>query len=83
MPVYSLVRDIVHFPTIFFSVASFGIYTGEKLPTQRVRLFGQANSTGLLQVNYNGVWGTVRRYYSDDWDDIDSEVACRQIFGPK
>ena len=55
------------------------ILVGE-LP-QRVRLLGEANATeGILQVNYNGVWGTV---CDDSWDDINSEVVCRQIFGSK
>jgi len=45
--------------------------------TLTVRLFGGANSyLGRLEVNYNGVWGTV---CDDGFTDAAASVVCRSL----
>ncbi|XP_063962496.1 scavenger receptor cysteine-rich domain-containing group B protein-like [Lytechinus pictus] len=45
--------------------------------TAEVRLVnGPTEQEGLLKIFYNGQWGSV---CDDDWDDVDSQVVCRQL----
>ena len=37
---------------------------------------GDQKSTGRIEVLYKGQWGTI---CSDNWDDVDAKVVCRQL----
>ena len=37
---------------------------------------GQSDSEGLVEICYDGVWGSICPRY---WDNNDAKVACRQL----
>ena len=41
-----------------------------------LRLTGGDNSTGRLEINFDGIWGTVCKR---NFAEIDGHVACRQL----
>ena len=42
-----------------------------------VRLAGGRNSTsGLVEISYNGVWGTI---CNKGWTSVDADVVCREL----
>ena len=42
-----------------------------------IRIVGGANEQeGIIEIMYQGVWGTI---CADGWDDIDATVVCREL----
>ena len=42
-----------------------------------VRLLGGRNKLeGIVEIMYQGIWGTI---FDDGWDDIDATVVCREL----
>ena len=44
-----------------------------------VRLTGDVENSGKVELCYDGVWGGVCDQF---WDQKDAQVVCRQLFGP-
>ena len=43
---------------------------------------GSSRLEGRVELCSQGIWGSIARRYSYDWDYIDAEVVCRQLGYP-
>ena len=50
--------------------------TGTTCSAGAIRLQGGTATQGRVEICHNNIWGTV---CGDDWDIIDTRVACKQL----
>ena len=54
--------------------------TGNSCTQGAIRLQGETDNSGRVEVCYNNVWGTV---CDDSWDTTNAQVACRHLGFPE
>ena len=54
-------------------------YLSASFINYNIRLVGNSTNQGRVEVQYNGVWGTV---CDDDWSDENAQVVCRMLGFP-